>query len=107
MRRGDTIPPPHPTPPPFSLQSYQNKKLTCSVSRIFKEKDFHKRGIRCLGERLVEANQEQQFNRSVEDLEMWLGETEAQVQSEDLGKVWLTESKLSNQNDIEISHFLT
>ena len=49
---------------------------------------------------MVEANQEQQFNRSVEDLEMWLGETEAQVQSEDLGKVWLTESKLSNQNDI-------
>lgn len=82
------------------LQSLQNEKPTCSVSRIFKEKDFHKCGICCLGKRLVEANQEQQFNRSVEDLEMWLGETEAQVQSEDLGKVWLTESKLSNQNDL-------
>lgn len=65
-----------------------------------KRKIFYKCGICCLGKRLVEANQEQQFNRSVEDLEMWLGETEAQVQSEDLGKVWLTESKLSNQNDI-------
>ena len=49
---------------------------------------------------MVEANEEQQFNRSVEDLEMWLGETETQVQSEDLGKVWLTENELSNHYDI-------
>lgn len=43
--------------------------------------------LNLLGERLLEANQEQQFNRSVEDLEMWLDETEAQLKSEELGKV--------------------
>lgn len=41
----------------------------------------------CSGEKLGEANQEQQFNRSVEDIEMWLSETENQLQSADVGKV--------------------
>ena len=42
-----------------------------------------------VGERLIEANQEQQFIRGVEDLEMWLSETENQLKSEDLGKVFI------------------
>ena len=39
------------------------------------------------GEKLVEANQEQQFNRSVDDVELWLAETESHLESTDLGKV--------------------
>ena len=39
------------------------------------------------GERLVEANQEQQFNRGVDDVELWLAETESHLESTDLGKV--------------------
>ena len=44
------------------------------------------------GERLVEANQEQQFNRSVDDVELWLAETESHLESTDLGKVSYTKS---------------
>ena len=36
--------------------------------------------------KLEEASQGQQYNRTVEDLEMWLRETEAQLASEDYGK---------------------
>ncbi|CAG0916965.1 unnamed protein product [Notodromas monacha] len=38
------------------------------------------------GSKLVEASQQQQFNRSVEDIEIWLSEIEAQLGSEDYGK---------------------
>ncbi|XP_065647133.1 spectrin alpha chain, non-erythrocytic 1 isoform X2 [Hydra vulgaris] len=37
-------------------------------------------------QRLSEANLEQQFVRSIEDFEMWLGETEMHLESDDLGK---------------------
>ena len=36
--------------------------------------------------KLQEASQQQQFNRGVEDLELWLSEVEGQLNSEDLGK---------------------
>lgn len=39
------------------------------------------------GEKLKEASQQQQFNRTVEDIELWLSEIEGQLQSEDYGKV--------------------
>lgn len=38
------------------------------------------------GSKLQEASQQQQFNRSVEDVELWLLEIEAQLMSEDYGK---------------------
>ncbi|XP_065209601.1 spectrin alpha chain isoform X2 [Planococcus citri] len=38
------------------------------------------------GEKLQEASQQQQFNRTVEDIELWLSEIEGQLQSEDYGK---------------------
>ena len=38
------------------------------------------------GGRLEEASQEQQYNRTIEDVEMWLTETETQLSSEDFGK---------------------
>src|SRR5687767_12277738 len=36
--------------------------------------------------RLAEAAQQQQFNRTVEDIEVWLGEVEGALASEDYGK---------------------
>jgi len=38
------------------------------------------------GSKLKEANDQQQFNRNVEDIEVWLGEIEGQLMSEDYGK---------------------
>jgi len=40
----------------------------------------------CTGSKLKEANDQQQFNRNVEDIEVWLGEIEGQLMSEDYGK---------------------
>lgn len=37
--------------------------------------------------KLQEASQQQQFNRTVEDVELWLSEIEGQLMSEDYGKV--------------------
>ncbi|XP_072162112.1 spectrin alpha chain [Bemisia tabaci] len=38
------------------------------------------------GSKLQEASQQQQFNRTVEDIELWLSEIEGQLLSEDYGK---------------------
>ncbi|XP_044730361.1 spectrin alpha chain isoform X3 [Chrysoperla carnea] len=38
------------------------------------------------GSKLQEASQQQQFNRTVEDVELWLSEVEGQLMSEDYGK---------------------
>lgn len=37
--------------------------------------------------KLQEASQQQQFNRTIEDIELWLSEIEGQLMSEDYGKV--------------------
>jgi len=42
------------------------------------------------GSKLREAAQQQQFNRTVEDIELWLSEVEGQLLSEDYGKVIFT-----------------
>ncbi len=39
------------------------------------------------GEKLREAGEQQQFNRNIEDVEVWLAEVEGQLMSEDYGKV--------------------
>ncbi len=38
------------------------------------------------GIKLREANQQQQFNRNVEDIELWLYEVEGHLASDDFGK---------------------
>lgn len=40
----------------------------------------------CKGIKLREANQQQQFNRNVEDIELWLYEVEGHLASDDYGK---------------------
>lgn len=44
------------------------------------------------GAKLKEANDQQQFNRNVEDVDLWLGEIEGQLSSEDYGKVFFQSS---------------
>lgn len=39
-----------------------------------------------VGIKLREANQQQQFNRNVEDIELWLYEVEGHLASDDYGK---------------------
>lgn len=46
------------------------------------------------GSKLQEAAQQQQYNRAVEDIELWLSEVEGQLLSEDYGKVGYHRSKL-------------
>ncbi|KAB7494812.1 Spectrin alpha chain [Armadillidium nasatum] len=41
---------------------------------------------RTKGAKLTEASQQQQFNRGVEDIELWMSEIEGQLMSEDYGK---------------------
>ncbi|XP_057290447.1 spectrin alpha chain, non-erythrocytic 1-like isoform X2 [Hydractinia symbiolongicarpus] len=52
------------------------------------------------GEKLTEANQEQQFNRGVEDLDMWLSETENQLHSADLGKDMMSVKNLQKKHSL-------
>lgn len=44
------------------------------------------------GTRLNQASQQQQFNRGVEDLEIWLSEVEGQLLSEDYGNSTIFEN---------------
>ncbi len=37
-------------------------------------------------QKLREANQQQQFNEAAKDMDFWLGEVEAQLSSEDVGR---------------------
>ena len=39
-----------------------------------------------LGNKLREASEQQQFNRNIEDVDIWLSEIESQITSEDFGK---------------------
>lgn len=48
------------------------------------------------GSKLQEASQQQQFNRTVEDVELWLSEIEGQLLSEDYGKVCFHMKFLNN-----------
>ena len=42
---------------------------------------------RAKGAKLAEASEQQQFNRSLEDMDLWMSELEGQLMSEDYGKV--------------------
>lgn len=53
-----------------------------------------------LGIKLREANQQQQFNRNVEDIELWLYEVEGHLASDDYGK------DLTNVQNLQKKHAL-
>lgn len=52
------------------------------------------------GAKLKEAGAQQQFNRNLEDMEMWLGEIEAQLGSEDYGKDLISVQNLQKKTGL-------
>eukprot|EP00117_Sycon_ciliatum_P010415 scpid4432/ scgid12327/ Spectrin alpha chain, brain; Alpha-II spectrin; Fodrin alpha chain; Spectrin, non-erythroid alpha chain len=50
------------------------------------------------GQKLKEANQQQLYNRGVEDVELWLDEVEQQLASEDLGRDLTSVQKLQKKH---------
>ncbi|XP_065068119.1 spectrin alpha chain, non-erythrocytic 1-like [Rhopilema esculentum] len=55
------------------------------------------------GQRLKEAKEEQQFNRTCEDLELWLSETEGHLASDDLGKDLTSVKNLQKKHSLLIA----
>ncbi|XP_071155968.1 spectrin alpha chain-like isoform X8 [Mytilus edulis] len=58
------------------------------------------------GNKLKEASQQQQFNRSTEDVESWLYEIEGQLKSEDYGKHIKTRLDLTGVQNLQKKHAL-
>uniref|UniRef100_A0A0N5ANF9 Spectrin alpha chain n=1 Tax=Syphacia muris TaxID=451379 RepID=A0A0N5ANF9_9BILA len=58
------------------------------------------------GAKLKEASDQQQFNRSVEDVELWLSELEGQLASEDYGKDLISVQNLQKKQALLESDFL-
>ena len=56
--------------------------------------------INILETKLKEASGQQQFNRNVEDLEVWLGDIEGQLMSEDYGKDLVSVQNLQKKHDM-------
>lgn len=65
------------------IKSEEIKEKVDEVSQLWQDlyNSSDKKNVK-----LQEANQQQQFNRTIEDLEMWLSEIEAQLSSEEFGK---------------------
>ncbi|MFH4975655.1 hypothetical protein AB6A40_002364 [Gnathostoma spinigerum] len=57
------------------------------------------------GDKLKEANEQQQFNRSVEDVELWLSELEGQTASEDYGKDLISVQNLQKKQALLASDY--
>ncbi|CAJ0583549.1 unnamed protein product, partial [Mesorhabditis spiculigera] len=55
--------------------------------------------------KLREASDEQQFNRNLEDFELWLGEQEGQAASEDYGKDLVSVQNLQKKNALQSSDY--
>ena len=66
------------------------------------------------GQKLKDASEEQQFNRNIEDVEVWMAEIEGQLMSEDFGKVRIYVNfsvnivdDLKNENELYLLRFLS
>ena len=55
--------------------------------------------------KLREASEEQQFNRNIEDFELWLSEQEGQAASEDFGKDLVSVQNLQKKNGLQESDY--
>lgn len=58
--------------------------------------------LKCLflGAKLKEAGAQQQFNRNIEDIELWLSEVEGQLLSEDFGKDLISVQNLQKRHGL-------
>lgn len=73
---------------------WQDGRVKCSLIKLFFFFFFN------VGIKLREANQQQQFNRNVEDIELWLYEVEGHLASDDYGK------DLTNVQNLQKKHAL-
>ena len=65
---------------------YASDKISSRMEEIVQLWTSLEEATRRKGSKLEEASQQQQFNRGVEDIELWLSEIEGQLMSEDFGK---------------------
>lgn len=64
-----------------------SRESSCASQRVCLTSELCRRCCRIpAGIKLREANQQQQFNRNVEDIELWLYEVEGHLASDDYGK---------------------
>lgn len=52
------------------------------------------------GKKLIEATQQQQFNRGAEDIDLWFNEIENLLQTEDTGKDLTSVKNLQKKHDM-------
>lgn len=65
---------------------YASDRIRTRTDEIVTLWDSLTRATEKKGAKLQEASQQQQFNRTIEDIELWLSEVEGQLMSEDYGK---------------------
>ena len=65
---------------------YATDRIRARIDEIVTLWESLARATEKKGTKLQEASQQQQFNRTVEDIELWLSEVEGQLMSEDYGK---------------------
>ncbi|XP_037798638.1 spectrin alpha chain-like isoform X2 [Penaeus monodon] len=65
---------------------YASERIGSRMEEIVQLWTSLEEATRSKGSKLEEASQQQQFNRGVEDIELWLSEIEGQLMSEDYGK---------------------
>ncbi|XP_011311624.1 spectrin alpha chain isoform X1 [Fopius arisanus] len=67
-------------------EHYARERIKSRIDEIVSLWESLARAADKKGTKLQEALQQQQFNRTVEDIELWLSEVEGQLMSEDYGK---------------------
>ncbi|XP_057674298.1 spectrin alpha chain, non-erythrocytic 1 isoform X4 [Corythoichthys intestinalis] len=65
---------------------YASSEVACRMEEVSSQWKKLLEATELKGIKLREANQQQQFNRNVEDIELWLYEVEGHLTSEDYGK---------------------
>ena len=65
---------------------YASDRISSRMEEIKSLWDSLETATKSKGAKLEEASQQQQFNRGLEDIELWLSEIEGQLMSEDYGK---------------------
>ncbi|XP_024083018.1 spectrin alpha chain [Cimex lectularius] len=65
---------------------YASDRISSRMEEIIKLWELLEAETEKKGSKLQEASQQQQFNRTVEDIELWFTEIEGQLHSEDYGK---------------------
>ena len=81
---------------------YNGERIEASIGQIMRQWDQLVEATEKKGARLKEATEGQSFNRTLEDLDLWLSECDAQLQNEDYGKDLISVQNLQKKlKDLE------